>query len=93
MVLLPILASTAGGLWLTTSTLIRALYAMARENLVPPGFGRLNCRQVPHLVIVSTLDAALAVVAAQLLASGRAFVWATRGRSSAPYIFEATSVS
>lgn len=69
LVLLPILASTAGGLWLTTFILTRALYAMGRENLVPSGFGRLNRRRVPHVAIVTTLGAALAVVAAQLFAT------------------------
>jgi amino acid transporter len=68
IVLLPILASTAGGLWLTTFILTRALYAMGRENLVPSGFGRLNRRQVPHVAIITTLGAALAVVAGQLFA-------------------------
>jgi amino acid transporter len=66
LMLLPILASTAGGLWLTTFILTRALYAMGRENLIPAGFGRLNRRRVPHVAILTTLGAALAVVAVQL---------------------------
>jgi len=35
--LIPILLSTAGGLWLTSYILTRALFAMGRERLIRPG--------------------------------------------------------
>ena len=67
--LIPILASTAGGLWLTSFILTRALYAMGRERLVPRGFARLNRRQVPHVAIVISLGLAAVVCALQLFVS------------------------
>ncbi|MDA8391278.1 MAG: APC family permease [Actinomycetota bacterium] len=66
-VLLPVLASTAGGLWLTSFILGRALFAMGREGLLPGRFARLNHRQVPAFALVSVLLAALAVTALQTL--------------------------
>jgi amino acid transporter len=63
VILVPILGSTAGGLWLTTYILTRALYAMGREQLIPRGFGRTNRRQVPHVATVAVLGSTLAVVA------------------------------
>ncbi len=69
LVLLPVLASTAGGLWLTTFILSRALYAMGRERIVPQAFARVSRRQVPHVAIAVSLGAALAVCAGQLLFS------------------------
>jgi len=66
IMLIPILASTAGGLWLTTYILTRALYAMGRERLIPPVFSRLNRRNVPHVAIISSLGLALLVVALQV---------------------------
>lgn len=65
--LVPILASTVGGLWLTTFILTRALYAMGRERIVPPAFSRLNRHRVPHVAILAALGATLAVTALQLL--------------------------
>ena len=62
--LIPILLSTAGGLWLTSYILTRALFAMGRERLIPAGFGRLNRHRVPHVAIVVTLASALLVVGA-----------------------------
>ncbi len=67
--LVPILASTAGGLWLTSFILTRALFAMGRENLIPPAFSRLNRHQVPWVAIVVSLGAATVVVAVQLFVS------------------------
>ncbi len=67
--LLPILLSTAGGLWLTSFILTRALYAMGRERLIPSTFGRLNRHQVPHVAIIVALGAAVVVVALQLFVS------------------------
>ncbi len=69
LMLIPVLLSTAGGLWLTSYILTRAMYAMGREQLVPAVFGKLNHHRVPHVAITVTLGAALAVVAAQLFIS------------------------
>jgi amino acid transporter len=69
IMIVPILASTAGGLWLTSYILIRALFAMGRENLIPPGFARLSRNRVPHVATLAVLGAAAAVVAAQLFVS------------------------
>lgn len=67
--LVPILLSTAGGLWLTSFILTRALYAMGREQLIPAAFGRLNRHRVPWVAIAVSLGAATAVVAVQLFAT------------------------
>jgi amino acid transporter len=65
-ILIPILASTAGGLWLTSFILTRALYAMGRERLVPRQFARLNHARVPHVAILASLGAAGLVCMLQL---------------------------
>ena len=72
LILVPILASTAGGLWLTTYILTRALYAMGRERLVPTRFGSLNHRRVPQFATVSVLGLVLVVVALQMLVTSLA---------------------
>ncbi len=64
--LVPILLSTAGGLWLTSFILSRALYAMGRERLIPVSFAKLSRRHVPHVAIVASLGSAAVVVAFQL---------------------------
>ena len=64
--LVPILLSTAGGLWLTSFILSRALFAMGREKLVPSGFAKLNRHHVPHVAILASLGSAAVVVALQL---------------------------
>jgi amino acid transporter len=69
LMLVPILLSTAGGLWLTTFILSRALYAMSRERLLPSAFGRLNRHRVPWVATVTSLGAATVVVALQLFVS------------------------
>lgn len=69
LMLIPVLASTAGGLWLTSFILIRALHAMGREGLVPPIFSRINKNGVPGFATVITLGAAFAVTIAQTLFS------------------------
>jgi amino acid transporter len=69
LILVPILLSTAGGLWLTSFILTRALYAMSRENLIPAGFSRLNRRRVPDVAIVASLGAATVVVVLQMFVS------------------------
>ncbi|MDA8311178.1 MAG: APC family permease [Actinomycetota bacterium] len=67
--LLPILLSTAGGLWLTSFILIRALYAMGRERLIPSSFGKLNRHDVPHVATLIALGSAVVVVGLQLFVS------------------------
>jgi amino acid transporter len=66
LILIPILGSTAGGLWLTSFILTRALYAMGRERLLPGAFARLSRRRVPHVATMVVLACAAAVVALQL---------------------------
>ena len=61
-ILVPILGSTAGGLWLTTYILTRALYAMGRENLIPKSFGKTSRRNVPHVATLVVLGLTLVVV-------------------------------
>jgi amino acid transporter len=75
-ILIPVLASTAGGLWLTSYILSRVLFAMGREGLLPKTFARVNHRQVPHVAVLATLGAALAVVAAQTLFTSTASFFA-----------------
>jgi len=65
-ILIPILGSTAGGLWLTTYILTRALYAMGRERLIPASFGRTSSRQVPHVATIAVLGLTLVVTALQI---------------------------
>ncbi|MDA8358636.1 MAG: APC family permease [Actinomycetota bacterium] len=69
LMVVPILMSTAGGLWLTSFILTRAMYAMGRERLLPGGFARLNRRRVPHVAIVTSLGAAAVVVGLELFVS------------------------
>ena len=64
--LIPILLSTAGGLWLTSFILSRALYAMGREQLIPSSFAKLNRHRVPYVGIIAALGLAAVVVAMQL---------------------------
>ena len=70
--LVPILLSTAGGLWLTSFILSRALYAMGREHLVPRQFSKLNRHSVPHVAIIASLGAATLVVGVQIFVSSLA---------------------
>ncbi len=77
LVLIPVLASTAGGLWLTSFILTRALFAMGRERILPPAFGRISRRQVPHIAILVTLGAALAVAGIQTVFSSLNAFFAT----------------
>jgi len=65
LVLIPVLASTAGGLWLTSFILTRALFAMGRERILPTSLGKISRRNVPHIAILVTLGAALAVAGIQ----------------------------
>jgi amino acid transporter len=65
LVLIPVLGSTAGSLWLTSFILTRALFAMGRERLLPTAFGKISRRRVPHVAILVTLGAALLVAGIQ----------------------------
>lgn len=67
--LIPVLASTAGGLWLTSFILIRALHAMGREGLVPRSFSKINRNGVPGFATVVTLGCAFVVTLTQVLFS------------------------
>ncbi len=69
VVLVPILGSTAGGLWLTTYILTRALYAMGRERLVPQAFGRTNRFRAPQGATLAVLGTTLVVVALETFVS------------------------
>ncbi len=69
LILIPVLLSTAGGLWLTTYILTRALYAMGRENLIPKAFGRTNRNQVPHIATLVVFGLVLVVTAMQVFVS------------------------
>ncbi len=77
LVLIPVLASTAGSLWLTSFILTRALFAMGRERLIPSAFGRISRRHVPHVAILVTLGAALAVAGIQTAFSSLSAFFAT----------------
>ncbi len=67
LILIPVLGSTAGGLWLTSYILTRALYAMGREGLIPKRFGKVSKRSVPHFAIIVVMGAAFAITVMQLL--------------------------
>lgn len=69
LMLVPILCSSAGAMWLVAFTLIRALYAMGRENIIPPAFAKLNRFRVPHVATLVVFGAAALVVMIQLFAS------------------------
>ncbi len=69
IMLIPVLASTAGGLWLTSFILTRALYAMGREGIVPSPFAKLSNRQVPHVAIIIILGMAFTVTGLQTIFS------------------------
>ena len=69
LILIPVLASTAGGLWLTSFILIRALYAMGREGLVPASLAKTNKHSVPSIATLVTIGAAFTVTMLQTLFS------------------------
>ncbi len=69
LILIPVLASTAGGLWLTSFILIRAFYAMGREGLVPASFAKTNKRSSPSVATLVTVGAAFTVTMLQTLFS------------------------
>ena len=69
LMLVPILCSSAGAMWLVAYTLIRAMYAMGRENLISPVFAKLNRQRVPHVATIGVFGAAALIVAFQLFVS------------------------
>jgi len=72
LMLVPILCSSAGAMWLVAFTLIRAMYAMGRENMIPPVFAKLNRYQVPHVATIAVFGTAALVVVFQLFVSSLA---------------------
>ena len=77
MVLIPVLASTAGSLWLTSFILTRALFAMGRERILPRSLGTVSRHRVPHVAILVTLGAALVVAGIQTAFSSLSAFFAT----------------
>ncbi len=65
-ILIPILASTAGSLWLTGYILIRALFSMGRDRLVFPVFATLNRRGSPSVATVIVFVAVWLITMLQL---------------------------
>lgn len=68
-ILVPILASTAGSLWLTGYILIRAIYAMGRDRLLPASFAKLNRRGAPALATWAVFLALWVITILQLFVS------------------------
>ncbi|MHB1955934.1 MAG: APC family permease [Sulfobacillus sp.] len=68
-ILIPILASTAGSLWLTGYILIRALFAMGRDQLIFPAFATLNRRGSPSVATVIVFVAVWLITMLQLFVS------------------------
>ncbi len=66
LILLPILVSTAGSLWLTTYILSRILFALGRDHLLPRPFTRMNTRKAPQWSIILPLTLSLSVVSLEL---------------------------
>lgn len=64
IMLIPIIGSTAGGLWLTSYILTRALFAMGRDNLIFSAFAKTNNKSVPSTatLIVMSLTGTVVVV-------------------------------
>lgn len=67
--IIPILASTAGSLWLTAYILIRALFAMGRDGFISRAFSQVNRRNVPAFATWITFLAVWTVMALQLWVS------------------------
>ncbi|AUW93916.1 amino acid permease [Sulfobacillus thermotolerans] len=73
--IVPIVASTAGSLWLTTFILSKALYAMARDRILPRFFVMKNSAQSPTWTIVVPLVLGWTIVSLQLLVASLASVF------------------
>jgi len=72
LILIPIIASTAGSLWLTAYILIRGLYAMGRDKLIPSSFGSLNKYKSPAFATIVVFAAVWFILILQLFASSLA---------------------
>ena len=68
-ILVPILASTAGSLWLTSFILTRALYSMGRDRLLPRRFARVNPHGAPAFSTWAVLGGVWIVLVLQLFAT------------------------
>ncbi|KUO96164.1 APC family permease [Ferroacidibacillus organovorans] len=68
-ILVPILASTAGSLWLTAYILIRGVFAMGRDGMIAKSFGKLNQRGIPAFATWVIFITAWAVMTLQLFVS------------------------
>ncbi|MHB1628479.1 MAG: APC family permease [Bacilli bacterium] len=75
-ILIPILASTAGSLWLTGYILIRALYAMGRDRLLPGWVAKLNRHGSPGVATFIVFAALWLIVILQLFVSSLASFFA-----------------
>ncbi|WP_053960310.1 APC family permease [Sulfobacillus thermosulfidooxidans] len=65
--LIPILASTAGSLWLTTFILSRALFAMGRDHILPSVLTRFNRFKAPIWAVITPSFVAFGIVCVNLL--------------------------
>ncbi|MCI0183074.1 APC family permease [Sulfoacidibacillus ferrooxidans] len=75
-ILIPILASTAGSLWLTAFILIRALYAMGRDRLLPQSFATLNRHGSPATVTLIVFALLFMITILQLFVTSLATFFA-----------------
>lgn len=69
-----VLLSTAGSLWLTTYILSRIIYALARDRLLPPSWGRLNRHQVPGRAVIAIIGLAWTLTALALYSPGASHI-------------------
>ncbi len=67
VILIPVIASAAGGLWLTTFILTRVLFAMGRENIILSSMAKLSKKKVPYVATILILILTMLVCSAQLL--------------------------
>ncbi len=75
-ILIPILASTAGSLWLTAFILIRAMYAMGRDHLLPAPFAKLNRHGSPAMITMIVFGLLWLITILQLFVSSLATFFA-----------------
>lgn len=73
--IIPIIASTAGSLWLTTFILSKALFAMARDRMLPRFLASRNHFQTETWSVLLPLGLGWAVIAMQLLFSSLSAVF------------------
>ena len=68
LLLLPIITSACGVLLLITYILSRALFSMGRDKILPNAFMHLSKKNVPSIIIITSLGAALLVVCLEVFA-------------------------